>query len=109
MSIKKQIFDKYYTSVFGELNFDIGESAKLVNDYFEIKKIYESSEFESTDQKIFYIIYLMTKSDMQIEKIILKFEEILSKYRKGESLPDARKLINLKFKVDLDENIDLFQ
>nr|WP_309575451.1 AIPR family protein [Moraxella osloensis] len=106
---KKQIFDKYYTSVFGELNFDIGESAKLVNDYFEIKKIYESSEFESTDQKIFYIIYLMTKSDMQIEKIILKFEEILSKYRKGESLPDARKLINLKFKVDLDENIDLFQ
>ena len=51
----------------------------------------------------------MTKSDMQIEKIILKFEEILSKYRKGESLPDARKLINLKFKVDLDENIDLFQ
>ena len=106
---KKQIFDKYYTSVFGELNFDIGESAKLVNDYFEIKKIYESSEFESTDQKIFYIIYLMTKSDMQIEKIILKFEEILSKYRKGESLPDARKLINLKFKVDLDENINLFQ
>ena len=35
----------------------------------------------------------------KIEKIILKFEEILSKYRKGESLPDARKLINLKFKV----------
>ena len=52
-----------------------------VNDYFEIKKIYESSEFESTDQKIFYIIYL---SDFKRSRncILQKRQNKLGKQRK---------------------------
>ena len=102
---KKQIFDKYYNSIFSAPNFDLSNSANLVKRYFEIKKEYDQSKYESTDQKIFYILYLdniLQKST--IEKIEL-FEEVLSGYRSTEKISEARKLINTKFKEVLDQAI----
>lgn len=102
---KKQIFDKYYKSIFSEPNFDISKSADLVKLYFNIKKEYDSSGFNSTDQKIFYIIYLKEKLELSTSDLIRNFEKTLLNYRKNDRVSEARKLINIKFKEVLDGDL----
>lgn len=99
---KKQIFDKYYSTIFSEPNFDLTSSADLVKLYFNIKKEYDNSSFSTTDQKIFYIIYLTKHIQLPILVLIKNFENTLTNYRKGEKISEARKLINTKFKDILD-------
>src|SRR5690606_49972 len=102
---KKQIFDKYYSNIFSEPHFDLNNSAQLVRKYFDIKKTYDASAYTSTDQKIFYILYINNKVEMSIEKQIDNFEKTLKQYRKDEKISEARKLINTKFKQVLDEDL----
>lgn len=99
---KKQIFDKYYNTIFNEPNFDISKSADLVKLYFNIKKEYDNSEYNATDQKIFYIIYLTNKLTLSLNELILNFENTVRTYREQENISEARKLINTKFKEKLD-------
>jgi hypothetical protein len=104
---KKQIFDKFYPQIFNEKNFDISKSAQLVKRYFEIKKEYDSQSllYQSSDQKIFYILYLDTLIDKRLIEKIDFFEKVVLNYRSNEKISDARKLINTKFKEKLDEEI----
>lgn len=104
---KKQIFDKYYNQVFNEPNFDISKSADFVKRYFEIKKEYDykALTYQSSDQKIFYILYIDNLLDLDLSSKIDFFEKVVKSYRSNESISDARKLINTKFKDTLDEEI----
>lgn len=102
---KKQIFDKYYPQIFNESNFDLSSSAILVKRYFEIKKAYDISIYDSSDQKIFYILYLDKLINEVLNNKIDFFENVLRNYRSGDKISDARKLINTKFKETLDEEI----
>lgn len=103
---KKQIFDKYYAQIFSESNLDISQSAQLVKRYFEIKKVYDAlSQFDSSDQKIFYIIYIDNFLQIDTQLKIEFFENIVKEYRQRDKISDARKLINLKFKEELDDKI----
>ncbi len=109
-NLKKQIFDKYYTQVFGEKNFDISKSAEYVNRYFEIKREYDSlGDFEGTDQKIFYIFYIDRKLDISTSEKIKLLENTIENYNPSESLvSDARKMLQVKFKETLDEEIEKY-
>ncbi|WP_324712664.1 AIPR family protein [Flavobacterium columnare] len=103
---KKQIFDKFYPQIFGEKNFDISKSAQFVRRYFEIKKEYDTLKlYQSSDQKIFYILYLDTKLNKSVTEKIDFFESVLQDYRSSEKISDARKLINTRFKEKLDDEI----
>lgn len=104
---KKQIFDKYYNDIFSATKFNISDSAMYVKRYYEIKQQYEKSAYKFTDQKIFYILYLDKKLSNTITEKIQFFERVLESYRSHEPLSDARKLIQSKFKEDLDKNIPL--
>lgn len=106
---KKKIFDKYYDDVFGEENFNIENSAKIVNEYYKIEKIYKESTYTFTDQKIFYIFYLINHLDMEIEKLIIQFEKIIEEYKKDEELQPARKLIQKQFKDLLDQKLKIIK
>jgi len=103
---KKQIFDKYYSEIFKETNFDISKSAELVRRYFEAKKEYDTYfPFLSTDQKIFYIIYIDNFLSVTTKQKIDFFEDVLKNFRISDRVSDARKLINTKFKEVLDFSI----
>lgn len=103
---KKQIFDKFYPQIFSEKNFDISRSAQFVKRYFEVKKEYDSlTLYQSSDQKIFYILYLDTKLNKGLTDQILFFESVVQSYRSNEKISDARKLINTRFKEKLDGEI----
>jgi len=105
---KKQIFEKYYNQIFGDQNFDISKSAEYVNRYFEIKKVYDAlGDTESTDQKIFYILYIDRKLEASTSEKIKLLENALESYNPTDKpVTNPRKLLQAKFKEKLDNNID---
>jgi uncharacterized protein YdcH (DUF465 family) len=106
---KKQIFDKYYDDLFGESKLKIEQSPEQVSKYYEIKKKYDNrNEYESSDQKIFYILYLHQHISKDIDSLIDLFENIIKTFVPSNStISDSRKLIQLKFKDYLDEQLEI--
>lgn len=104
---KKQIFDKYYTDIFGVNNLNISNAPKQIETYFEIKNIYSTKkEIQSNDQKIFYILYMLEKvPSKSIDELIELLESIILKYQPIKEQSHARKLIQTKFKELLDSEI----
>lgn len=107
---KKQIFDKYYQQIFNENVFDINKSAYYVKRYYELKQMYDQNKknYESTDQKIFYLLYLDSKLEtMKIEQKMDLLEKIIKEYIPvpGKPIQESRKLILSKFKEFLDDKI----
>lgn len=102
---KKQIFDKKYLEIFGENNFVIEDSVKHITDYFEIKKLYEESAFEVSDQKIFYIMYMQKELMNEALDNLQLLEDELKTYVTDKEISAARKLIQVKFREALDESI----
>lgn len=107
---KKQIFDKYYDFLFDENNLKIEESQIHIKRYFEVKKAYENNTtYKSSDQKVFYILYLDNHISKTIDEHIDSFEELMQQYKTTLDQPstDARILIHKKFKEFLDEKLNI--
>lgn len=106
---KKNIFDKYYDDIFGQDNLNIDDSPNIIKRYFEIKKVYDSKKsiYTFTEQKAFYLLYIDTKLDKDISEQIDFFENLILNYKSpsGKDISDARKLIQLKFKEFIDNEI----
>lgn len=108
---KKDIFDKYYDDIFGNENLDIAESPYQVKRYFEIKHKYDnnSAGFLSTDQKIFYILFIDKYLETSIEEKIQLFEKLINDFEPDSKrvIADSRKLIQLKFKEYIIEKLGI--
>lgn len=106
---KKAIFEKYYDELFLGNNFSLESCPKMVEDYFKIKKEYDKvkSTISSSEQKVFYILYLQSVIEKPIEELINLLESTIDSYIpiSGKELSEARKLIQLKFKTYLDEQV----
>jgi hypothetical protein len=105
---KKQIFDKYYDQIFAEENFDLLKAPEYVKRYFDIKREYDLlTNTKSSDQKIFYVLYIDGKIDATIIDKINFLERTLKNYNpSGNTLTDARKLLQTKFKEKIDQDIN---
>jgi hypothetical protein len=110
---KKSIFDEYYDEVFGAKNLKIEESPKLILQYSEIKNAYKKRakkhSYTYSDQKVFYILYIQSKSPRNVNDCIDTFEKIIEEYKPegDDPIAPARKLIQPKFKEFLDEELSL--
>lgn len=104
---KKHIFEKYYSAVFKEPRFDLAKSANYVKRYFEIKKEYETlGNTDSSDQKLFFILYIDLLLDAPIKEKIALFESSLKKFSpKDKRLPDVRKLLQVTFREFLEGEV----
>ena len=104
---KKQIFDKYYNQIFTDENFDLLKAPEYIKRYFDIKREYDLlTNTKSSDQKIFYVLYIDDKIDASIIDKINILENTLKNYDpSGNNPTDARKLLQAKFKEKLDEDI----
>lgn len=105
---KKKIFDKYYNDVFGKDNLIIEKSPEQILLYFQIKQEYKN-KYTSSDQKIFYILYLVNRLSKNIPELIDIFENLINKYvpDSGDDISPARKLIHSKFKQFLDIELNI--
>lgn len=103
---KKQIFDKYYKSIFID-DFDINKVSLFVKRYYEIKKNYEKiKKYTTTDQKIFFILYIDNFLQFNDNKKIDFLEKTINDYKpKNKTVSEARKLLQVKFKEFLDTKI----
>ena len=104
---KKQIFDKYYSQIFDEANFDLTKSVEFIKRYYEIKSAYEGlGEFESSDQKIFYILYMDKYFNFDTIREIRFLENRIREFIPNDkNISDARKLVQIKFKDFIDLKI----
>jgi hypothetical protein len=108
---KKHIFDKYYDQVFGSGNLDINQSPQQIIRYFELKKEYEKLKgtYKVSDQKVFFILYIDSKTVFSPPEDIEKFEACLRSFDPDpeNELSDTRKLLSLKFKELVDEEFGI--
>lgn len=97
---KRRLFEEYYDDIFKE-SMDFDNLVDYIEEYFAIKKKYESLDFKAYEQKYFYVLYLNTKK-YDIKKNIEFVEESLKIYKKDEKLSIARKLIQKGFRDHID-------
>lgn len=82
------------------------KAPEYVKRYFDIKREYDLlTNTKSSDQKIFYVLYLDGRIDATIIDKINILESTLKNYNPSENTLDARKLIQTKFKEALEEGI----
>lgn len=94
---KKEIFSKYYDSLFKNPDYNVEFITKSIISYFEIKQAYKKSKYKISEQKVFYILYLHNLIPLDdYAKEISFFETALSTFKSEEK--DARKLILSSFK-----------
>lgn len=108
---KQEIFGSYYDELFID-DFQIENSDKYIKQFFSIEKEYLSyskkHSVKNSDQKYFYIIYIMNnypKFENNISLSIEVLEQLLQDFVEISDIPDTRKLIQLRFKQFLDEEI----
>jgi hypothetical protein len=106
---KKFIFEKYYDDLFLSETFNLESCPDMIINYFLVKKEYEKlkGSITSSEQKVFYVLYMSTVIIKPILDIITQLEQIIKSYKpsSGKTLSEARKLIQLNFKTYLDEQI----
>ena len=104
---RKKLYRDYYDEIFPEsLDFELVE--RLIRLYFQIDDIYKKSSYKTYDQKVFYIIYMLSSnhrkviSDRNIKNKIIKLETAIMTFDKSSKLPEARKILKNSFKKFLD-------
>lgn len=100
---KKHIFEKYYNAIFKGSKFDLSKSVEYVKKYFEIKNKYEELGIaESSDQRIFFIMFIDDMINCPVEEKIKLFEKTLSEFQPAKkNLTDVRKLLQVTFRDHL--------
>lgn len=113
-NIKRVIFDKEYNNIFGISNLHT-YSLKVINDYYDIYNYYNDNfnkataneneddirKYSYSNQKSFYILYMMKKKRWKIARAVTTLSEALLSYNEND-IPDSRKLIKVAFKDHLD-------
>ncbi|MDP5293791.1 AIPR family protein [Oceanimonas sp. CHS3-5] len=106
---KQHIFGKYYDEIFSEKNFNVSEAPSIIENYFEVKKAYdtESDSLQKIEQKVFYILYMKKiRPDLEYHQCIKELERILREFEPTkESITDARKMIQVRFKEFLNSEL----
>lgn len=101
-SQKKKLFNEYYEEIFPDtLNLD--DVLQLIKTTQNIKTYYRTSNFNISDQKVFYIIHISKNHDLPISHSVDILEYALKTFRSTTVLTDTRKLIQIKFKNHLEE------
>lgn len=106
---KKSIFEKYYDTLFTNNTTLLEDSVEQIEKFHEIKDAYKAlNNVEMSDQKIFYIIYILQNSDLGISSAISLLEEKIDEYLViiNHSVSRARLLIQKEFKILLETHLE---
>lgn len=97
---KRKLYTDYYDSIYtvGENGFNFEEAYDIIRKYFSLRQIYTSY----TEQRIFYLIYLIYNYDVDDKQADSIIKDTLEEY---DYTYPARALIQKGFKVNLDNNI----
>lgn len=106
---KSAIFDSYYSILFEDANLLSQETLETIELFNRISSIYRQSQYETTEQKKFYVLYILERFQFKAEiiAIIETFEKHISQFIKEKQLQlsPSRVLIRNDFKIWLDEQL----
>ncbi|OJD42612.1 hypothetical protein BAU22_22405 [Bacillus sp. 4048] len=102
---KRRLFLEYYDFIFKNDHFSLENCKEKTELYSEIEQAYTHSGYQVSDQKIFYIIYLVSFTNLTIEQSINKLEELLDTYE--VDTPKSRKLIQKGFKEFVNNELNI--
>lgn len=104
---KRRLFQDYYDEIFKSESFSLERCKYQVEKFFEIQRVYEKYEnqYMLSDQKIFYIIYIISSTSINIEEAIEMLENLLKSY--NANVADSRKLIQKGFKDHIDKELGI--
>ena len=81
VNAKKNIFDKYYDDLFTNNTTLLDDSVDQINMFQAIRDSYKAlSDVDFTDQKAFYVIYIVQNSDLDINSAITLLEAKIEEY-----------------------------
>lgn len=109
VNAKKSIFDKLYDHFFINNKTLLEDSVWQIEKFYEVKNAYKAlSDIESSDQKIFYIMYVLEKTQLSIDAAIELLENTLDNYQANleKDVARSRLMIHTAFKNRLDRAID---
>ncbi|UED78384.1 AIPR family protein [Lysinibacillus sp. CD3-6] len=103
---KRRLFIDYYDEIFKSEKFSLENCLDQAEKFFEIEKEYNNNtqNYKVSDQKMFYIIYLITFSELNISDAIEHLENLLKSYNADVS--EARKLIQKGFRDHLESSFN---
>ncbi len=108
---KQHIFGKYYDEIFSEKTFNISEAPKIIENYFDVKRAYDSvaESLQKLEQKVFYVLYMKKElNQLSYEECIDKLETALKTFEpENTQITDARKMIKVSFKEHLNSELGL--
>ncbi|KAB8288257.1 AIPR protein [Bifidobacterium ramosum] len=112
---KKRLFVDYYYDIFGGANngepkFDLDRLPGYIDRYYAYRERMGQLGMSVYDQKVYYALYVGQRraeagGKDDIDADIRLVDSALAEYRKGESISEARKSLNVKFKEALDQAI----
>lgn len=106
---KKSIFDKYYDRLFITNNTLLEDSVEQIQTFQDIKETYKTlSDVEYSDQKAFYIIYIVQNSSLNISSAIALLELKITEYLSSIDITASRSrvLIRKEFKNALASHLN---
>lgn len=98
---KKEIFTSKYEDLFGEDDLISEKTINLIMQYYDIRKAYKATKFQTTEQKCMYILYVSYfTSNCKYDELIVDFEKEIDNFITINSikLSPSRVLILPKFK-----------
>lgn len=104
---KRRLFQDYYDEIFKSEKFSLENCKNQAEKYIEVEIIYSeySHQYKLSDQKIFYIIYIISFTHLSIEDSIEMLENLVKTY--SSNVAESRKLIQKGFKNYIDNELNI--
>ncbi|SHH74443.1 AIPR family protein [Clostridium grantii] len=102
---KRRLFQDYYNEIFKSEHFSLERCKNLAEKFIEIQKIYKENAngYSVSDQKIFYIVYIISFTKNSIEESVELLEKFLRECKVEGT--ESRKLIKKGFKDYIDNEL----
>lgn len=104
---KIRLFQDYYDQIFKSDKFSFENCKIQAEQFVEIEKTYKinKTKYKGTDQKIFYVIYIISFTNLNIIESIETLEKLLDSYEANVS--NSRKLIQKGFKNHVNKSLNI--
>lgn len=105
---KRAIFDTDYNRLFKSEELLSESTVEMIKDYFQLKREYKRlSNFNVSEQKIYYLLYLKNNTALRNSDIIKKFDKILYSYKGLGTYQQNRQMIKPQFKSEVDKEFGI--
>ncbi len=103
-NVKKRLFSTYYEEIYSD--FDINKAKELIILYNDVEDFYKENKINKYSQKMFYIIFIVLKYNINIYTSNKYLSEVLKNEQQNISLSESRILLKKDFKIKLCEYIN---